>query len=523
MPAPDPAAGHITDVRTHARQPAGIPVGGQFAAGVHEENPLDLAGPAEDPDAVDRDLIQLSPACSQVLEAIRQAAGRPLIVGGSVRDALMARDTGDAIAPKDIDIEVYGARPEDLLRELSAVGWASEVGMAFGVIKATVDGEDFDVSLPRRDSRTGDGHRGFDVEVDHGMTPAEASARRDFTVNSMGWDPATGEIVDPHGGLDDLHAGVLRHTSDAFDEDPLRALRGVQFAGRFGFELAPETIERCRGLSERFGELSTERVAQEWRKIAARADRPSASLAALHAIGWERHFPELAAIRDVPQDAHWHPEGSVSEHTAQAADAAAAIAKRDGLSETDREVLVLAAMLHDTGKATHTQIHDDGRITSHGHDVAGDHASRSFLARIGIPARIADQVGPIVREHMVTASIGKREPNATDVRRLIRRLDDNGKGATIEQWARVCEADRGGRGEASGPTEAWKWVQIARTLPADRPVLKPILTGDHLIAAGMRPGPQFRPILDAAIDAQDAGKITDDDTARRWLAGRLGA
>jgi len=165
-------------------------------------------------------LVPLSDAAARVLEQCRAAGGRPLIVGGSVRDALVARYRGSTLTSKDVDIEVYDAEPAVLASELSAVGRVDEVGASFGVLKVLCGGEDFDVSLPRTDSKVGSGHRGFEVRVDHDLDEVTAFGRRDYTVNAMGWDPATAELVDPYGGSADLEQGVLRHTTDAFDEDP---------------------------------------------------------------------------------------------------------------------------------------------------------------------------------------------------------------------------------------------------------------------------------------------------------------
>ena len=379
---------------------------------------------------------------------------------------------------------------------------------------------------PGVDSKTGDGHRGFDVRVDHALDEVEAFGRRDFTLNAMGWDSTTSELVDPYGGLSDLDAGVLRHTTDAFDEDPLRVLRAVQFAGRFGFDVDPDTAEKCRNLAGSFAELPSDRVWGEFSKIATKARWPSKSLIALHQTGWEQHFPELAAVRDVPQDPIWHPEGPVHIHLGLSADSAAHAAETAGLDDEQRTIAVLGAMLHDLGKATSTQLPTDpgGRITSRGHDDAGEAPVRSFLKRIGAPERFAPMIVPIVKEHMCVAATDKPTPPA--VRRLARRLaGPGGHGPTLTQWAAVVAADHAGRGSGSHASPADAWLQLAGTLgEVERP--RPgLLTGTHLIAAGMRPGPQFRPLLaaavDAAVDAQDNGEFDDEAGALRWFAIRL--
>ena len=519
---------------------AGQPGGGRWLSPKQADSGIQLADPPDGPGSVRcsncgqfraraaahrcpaPNLVPLSPAAQQILAACRAAGGRPIIVGGSVRDALLAAHSGRVVHPKDVDVEVYGAGVGDLVAALDRVGTVNEVGVSFGVLTVRCGDEDFDVSLPRVDSKIGEGHRGFDVRVDHGLDEVDAFGRRDFTLNAMGWDPTTGELVDPYAGLADLEAGVLRHTTDAFDEDPLRVLRGVQFAGRFGFTLAPETIGKCRDLAPAFPELATERIWGEFSKIGTKGRWPSRSLQALHDTGWEQHFPELAAVRDVPQDARWHPEGPVHIHLGLAADAAAEAADEAGLDDEQRAMAVLGALLHDLGKATHTQHEEDGRISSHGHAEAGEAPVRSFLKRVGAPERYADQIVPIVREHMCVAATDQPTPAA--VRRLARRLaGPRGNGPTLTQWAAVVAADHAGRGSGSHTSPADAWLELA---PASGEVDRPrpgLLTGAHLINAGMRPGPDFRPVLAAALEAQDNGEFDDEAGALQWFAGHRAA
>lgn len=223
---------------------------GRFAPGGTGEADLSLTGSASQD--IIPDLVHIPPPVARALDTLRAAGMRPLLVGGSVRDALLDPD----LEPKDLDFEVFGARsPSQVARLLDAHGRIDEVGVSFGVVKLTIpdtDGtgsHDVDLTLPRTDSKVGEGHRGFEVTTNPDLSFEEASARRDFTINAIMWDSATGELIDPHGGADDLQAGVLRHVSDAFDDDPLRVLRGVQFAARFDMDMAPETVERCRSLA----------------------------------------------------------------------------------------------------------------------------------------------------------------------------------------------------------------------------------------------------------------------------------
>lgn len=454
--------------------------------------------------------VPITAAAQRVLDAITDAGGRGFLVGGCVRDALL----NPGSTPKDVDIEAYGLEPAALQDALAAVARVDEVGRAFSVLTIRTQGESFDVALPRREVRTGPGHRDFEVEIDPFASLAEASARRDLTINALAYDPATGEVIDCWGGLADLDARVLRHTTAAFSEDPLRVLRVARFAARLGFTLDPETAALGRELAPEFGSLSVERVWGEWATMAATAAQPSAWLDVLAETGWIEHFPEVAALRGIAQDPTWHPEGDVFEHSRQAADAGAQLADADGLTGEDRAVIVLASMLHDVGKVTATQHRDDGRITSHGHDEAGREVAKTFLRRVGAPRSVIDRVLPLVREHMVSTTTG--EPSLPAVRRLARRLAP----ATMTEWALVTGADRGGRGTASGPGNGGRWLELAEQAGTTSRPAAGILTGRHLIDSGMAPGPEFKTLLAAAITAQDAGDFDDEPGALAWLAQR---
>lgn len=462
-------------------------------------------------------LIDLPAPVRRVLGAITAAGGHPFLVGGAVRDAL----AGHGHSPKDLDVEVYGVDLDTLTAALARVARVDEVGKAFAVLKVRAGGIDLDVSVPRREVAVGSGHRAFTIEPDPHATLEAATARRDFTINALMWDPATGDVVDCWGGLADLAAGVLRHVSDAFGEDPLRVLRAAGFAARFGFTLDPGTAAVARSLVHTFGDLSVERVWGEWHKIVTRGGHPSAALAVLVDTGWDVHFPELAALRGIPQDPTWHPEGDVFTHAAMAGDVAAAMADEAGLTGTARAVVVLAALLHDTGKVTHTQHKrkPDGteKITSHGHAEAGVRPTRAFLHRIGAPAEVIAQVVPLVAEHM--ASVMVTTPSATVVRRLARRLFP----ATIEQWALVVSADRLGRGAGATEPGTEVWLSVADEVGSRQAPAKGILRGTHLIDAGLRPSPQFKVLLNEALVAQDDGAFADEAGAVAWLDARLAA
>src|SRR5438105_10092105 len=242
----------------------------------------------------------------RLAEAIGDAGGRVLLVGGCVRDELMGQQ------PKDWDLEVYGFEPARLRELLDQFGSVNVVGEAFTVYKL---GAHLDISLPRRERKTGRGHRAFFVAGDPGMTVEEAAARRDFTINAILQDPLTGEIIDPFQGRVDLKAKTLRAVSpETFPEDSLRVLRAAQFAARFKFQIDPETVDLCRMID--LTALPSERIWGEMEKLLLRAPRPSIGLKWLNELRViEQLFPEIKAMIDVAKDPEWHPEGDVFIHT----------------------------------------------------------------------------------------------------------------------------------------------------------------------------------------------------------------
>src|ERR1044071_6803905 len=305
----------------------------------------------------------------RLARAVKEAGGRALLVGGCVRDRLLGREA------KDWDVEVYGVEPSRLRELLGRFGRVNVVGEAFTVYKL---GSDLDVSLPRRERKSGRGHRGFVIEGDPSMSFVEASRRRDFTINAILQDPLTSEIIDPFAGRNDIEQGVLRAVSaETFGEDSLRVLRAAQFAARFEFRIAPETVELCRGID--LSDLPAERIWGELEKLLLRARQPSIGLGWLHALGVsEKLFPEINALVGVPQDSEWHPEGDVFVHTRLTVDRARELI--DELSYPRQVTVMLAALAHDFGKPATTEF-IDGRLRSRGHEAAGGAPPGRFFER----------------------------------------------------------------------------------------------------------------------------------------------
>lgn len=239
-------------------------------------------------------VMNLTPAAEQILNQLQTDGLQPYIVGGSVRDELMG------LTSKDVDIEVYGGDANSVAKSLRKIGKVDEVGKSFGVLKIRIGEEDFDVSLPRLDSKTGDGHKGFDIEVRPDLSLEEATARRDFTINALMYSHRLGFIIDKHGGLEDLKNKKLRHVSDAFDEDPLRVLRGVQMASRFGMDLHESTISKAQSLKEQYKDLAVERVQIEFQKLYEKGLKSHKALKLLKQTEWDENFPGLAEVNTKP-------------------------------------------------------------------------------------------------------------------------------------------------------------------------------------------------------------------------------
>lgn len=462
--------------------------------------------------------MQIPPSLHAALRALHSAGGRPRLVGGCVRDWLLGTE------PKDFDVEVFGLDFERMQHALAPFGPTDLVGRSFGVLKVRLAGVEYDFALPRRESKTGAGHRGFAVAPEPELTDADAAARRDFTINSIAFDPIDARLIDPHGGERDLRARVLRHTSAAFVEDPLRVLRAFQFAARFELTLASETAALCRSISESYRELPLERVWGEWDKWAVKSVKPSRGLFVLKESGWLRFFPEISGLDGLPQEPEWHPEGDAFVHTAHCLDALVTLdAWKNGDART-RRVLSFAVLAHDFGKATTTHQAERRRQirwVSPGHEAAGAPLSESFMQRIGAPLDLIESVRPLVVNHLAHHH-GQTHFRDTAVRRLARKISP----ATIDELIAVMMADHLGRPPLVS-AEALRRIEelrdIAHRLAVSDNAPQPIVLGRHLIALGMKPGPHFRPALDAAFESQLDGAFYDEEGGIEWMKNYLRA
>jgi tRNA nucleotidyltransferase (CCA-adding enzyme) len=432
---------------------------------------------------------------------VRARGGRALIVGGWVRDRLLGRRA------KDLDLEVFGLPQDQLPALLSPFGRVEAVGQSFPVYKVVREAsghvDDIDVALPRRESKIGRGHKGFEVHGDPFMSVEEAARRRDFTINAIAWDPLNDEYLDPFHGRDDLARRVLRVVDPStFGEDSLRVLRAVQFAARFEFALHDDTAALCRTIP--LDDLPAERVWGELEKLLIQAERPSIGFALALDLGVvDRLLPEMRVLLGCDQEPDWHPEGDVWTHTLMVIDKA-----RELNADLDRPQLItvmLGAICHDLGKPATTAV-IDGRIRSLNHEEAGVEPTVRLLDRLNIYTidgfDVRTQVLGLVAQHLKPGMFHKA-PVVTDgaFRRLAQKVD-------LELLARLARADCLGR-SGGFDCSAMDWfIERARTLGVEHQPPQPLLMGRHLLALGLSPGPRIGEIIRQVYEKQLDGEIT---------------
>ena len=445
----------------------------------------------------------------RVARAVRDAGGRALIVGGWVRDHLLGIET------EDVDLEVYGLPAETLRGVLARLGTVNAVGASFAVFKLGP----LDISLPRTESKSGRGHRGFTVTGDPSLPLAEAARRRDFTVNAMAFDPLRKEYLDPHGGGGDLEAGRLRMVDpDTFGDDSLRVLRAVQLAARLEFDVDEPTRAVCRTIG--LDDLPAERVWGELEKLLLLAAQPSIGLRLAREIGVvERLFPELEALIDCPQEPEWHPEGDVWIHTLMVVDEARR--RIDDLPRPQQIAVMLGAVCHDFGKPATTAF-IDGRIRSRDHEEQGVEPATAFLDRLKVHTfdgyDVRRQVLGLVAHHLKPGMWRTARDGVGDgaFRRLARKVD-------LELLARLAKADCLGRtGDFDCSAMDW-FLERARSLGVEHEPPAPLLLGRHLLQLGLPPGPRIGRILRQVYERQLEGDVTTTsaaiEAARTLIAG----
>ncbi len=421
--------------------------------------------------------------------------GRAYMVGGCVRDELMGGKS------KDIDIEIHGLEPDVLKGMLETIGETLTFGTSFGIY--SLKDMDLDIAMPRREHATGRGHRDFEVDVDPYLGTEKAARRRDFTVNAMMRDILTGEIIDHFGGREDLKAGIIRHVDDeSFAEDPLRVLRGAQFAARFGFTIAQETVNLCRTMD--LTALSKERVEEELKKALLMSTRPSVffeSMREMNGLGY--WFREVQDLMGLEQDPVFHPEGDVWNHTMEVLDRGAGL--RDQAEEPYG--FMLLCLTHDFGKTVTTSF-EKGRIHAYGHETEGIPLVESFLDRITGNRAVKDYVLNMVPIHMKPnmTAYSKSKPKVTN-----KMFDEAISGNDLVLFASADRPVMAGENIFSGDEKFLR----ERLSEYEETMSRPYVMGRDLIENGLEPGEDFTEILAyahklrlAGIEKQEALKQT---------------
>ncbi len=416
-----------------------------------------------------------------ILRTLRADGHEAFLVGGCVRDLLLGRE------PKDWDIatDAFPDRIEALFPKTIAVG------KAFGII-AVVPGEGnpVEVATYRVDSPYADGRRPESV----GFTDAREDAlRRDFTINALLFDPATGEIRDYVNGQADLRAGIIRAIGDPavrFAEDHLRLLRAVRFAATLGFAIEPATFAALRTLAPQIRRISAERVRDELFRLLTESRKAGEALQLLRDSGLLKEIlPEIEALAGVEQPPEFHPEGDVFTHTKL---------MLDTLPPNPSLRLALSVLLHDVGKpptaALVTLPDGTPRWRFECHAAVGADMARAILERLRAPNALTDDVCAIIAGHMRLADAPKMR--AAKLRRLL--------GSPL--FEDELELHRLDCLSSHAILDVHEFLKKEQTRFAAEPVLPPpLVTGRDLIALGHQPGPHFAKILRDAYDRQLEG------------------
>lgn len=420
--------------------------------------------------------------------------GRLYVVGGAVRDEILGT------LPRDFDLEVHGLTQEQVVEIARQLGDPKDVGKSFGTILLQTHDGKIDIALPRRDSKTGEGHRDFVVEILPHLGITEGARRREFTIGAIYKDVLSGEIYDPFHGIADLESKTLRMVdANSFGDDALRVLRGVRFAARFELTVDEVTKVIMLGMVEKLGVLKKDRLREEWIKMLYEAKRPSIGIELARELGiLQRWYPDLARLWDTPQDPEFHPEGNVGQHTMMVVDEASALTWNTPTEQAQRREIMLAALTHDFGKPSTTK-NEKNHIRSKGHEAAGAQPAEAFLISVGLSHAHVHRIIPLVTNHMRPADLYRQRNIITD--HALRKLSRDVGPHWLRALVTVAEADHRGRGpflQADGTREkpntagyhAW-WDEQIERLHLDL-IPEPLVSGHDLVAdrqsQGWKPG-----------------------------------
>ena len=435
-------------------------------------------------------LVQMTPmemTARGLSDRLRAAGHTAYFAGGCVRDLVRGE------TPKDIDIatDAHPNEVQKIFRRTYAVG------AHFGVIVVLENNLQFEVATFRADGVYLDGRHPAEV---HFSSPEEDARRRDFTINGMFFDPTNDTVIDFVGGREDLNARLVRAIGDPaqrFAEDRLRLLRAVRFATVLDFEIEAATWEAVVRAADTIGEISAERIREELVRIFLSPHR-TRGWDLLDTSGLMRQIlPELEAMKGCEQPPQFHPEGDVFQHTRLMLQL---------LPEQVSLPLVLSVLFHDIGKPPTSSVDDEGRIRFNGHDRIGAEMTEALMQRLRFSRAEIDATVEAVRQHMVFKDV----PNMR-IARLKRFM-------ARPTFADELELHRVDCASSHGMLDNYEFLRRKREEFANEPIIPPpLISGDDLIALGMKPGPRFGEILEAVETRQLEGGLRDRDAALAWV------
>ena len=432
----------------------------------------------------------------QICQTLRSKGFQAFLVGGCVRDIILGREPADY----DVTTDALPGQVEEIFPG------SLTVGAKFGVVivpqetpgAADADRLQVEVATFRSDVGYSDGRH--PDRVDYTSSPKDDVKRRDFTINALLLDPETNEILDFVGGREDLKAGIIRAIGNPearFREDKLRMVRAVRFAARFGYTIEPSTLKAIQQLAPEIGQISKERLRDELTKILTEgAARRGFEL--LDQTGLLVYLlPEIAKMKGVEQPPQFHPEGDVWIHT---------LIMIGGLPADSSPTLAWGVLLHDVGKPpTFTPpAGPDGRIRFDRHVEVGVKMAGEICRRFRFSNEDTEQILALVANHMKFKDVPRMKP--ATLKRFVR----------MEKFAEHLELHRLDSLSSHGKLDSYDLVDrfIAETPPEQvRPTR--LLTGDDLIALGLKPGPRFKAILYNVEEAQLDGTIHTHEEALR--------
>ena len=469
------------------------------------------------------EILSVYPVAAELGHRFQQAGHRLALVGGSVRDALLGRLGNDLDFTTD-------ARPEQILALIKP--WADavwDVGIAFGTVGAQkkvrpADGDgparSFQIEITTYRSEAYD-RESRKPEVSYGDSIEEDLVRRDFTVNAMALALPEVEFVDPHHGLDDLAAGVLRTpgTPEAsFSDDPLRMMRAARFASQLGFTVAPEVVRAMTEMSDRLRIVSAERVQAELNKLLL-SDSPREGLRLLVDTGLaDLILPELPGLR-LERDEH-HRHKDVYEHTLTVLEQAIELEQ----GEPDL-VLRLAALLHDIGKPKTRRFEPGGGVSFHHHEVVGAKMTRKRLRELKYSNEIVADVSRLVELHLRFHGYGTGEWTDSAVRRYVRDA-----GPLLERLHLLTRSDCTTRNKKKAQALSRSYDSLEERIERlkeqeELDAIRPDLDGNQImeilgVGPGREVGEAYRHLLELRLENGPMGEEAATAALRDWWAGR---